>query len=94
MRNMCNKITYLILNIFCVISLLPAKTSPNDLASAGYAQLESGDYTTAIKTFGEILKKDASNLEALLGKAIIYSQRQDYAAALVAYDKIIKINPF
>ena len=93
MRNLYNKITYLILNTFCVVSLLSAKTSPNDLASTGYAQLESGDYTTAIKTFGEILKKDASNLEALLGEAIIYTKQQDYAAALIAYDKIIKITP-
>ena len=93
MKILYNKITYLILNTFCVLSLLSARANPNDLASAGYAQLENGDYTTAIKTFEEILKKDTSNLEALLGEAIIYTQRQDYAAALVAYDKIIKITP-
>ena len=93
MKKKCNKITYLILNIFCLVSLLSAKTSPNNLASAGYAQLESGDYTTAIKTFGGILEKNASNLEALLGEAIIYTQRQEYTSALIAYDKIIKITP-
>ncbi len=93
MRNLYNKITYLILCTFCILSLLPAKTSPNDLASAGYAQLESGDYSTAIKTFEEILEKDASNLEALLGEAIIHTQRQEYTSALIAYDKIIKITP-
>ena len=93
MRNLYNKNAYLILSTFSILSLLPAKTSPNDLASAGYAQLESGDYSTAIKTFEEILEKDASNLEALLGEAIIHTQRQEYTSALIAYDKIIKITP-
>ncbi len=93
MRNLYNKNTYLILNTICLISLLSAKTSSNDLASAGYAQIKSGDYSTAIKTFEEILEKDASNLEALLGEAIIYTQRQEYTSALIAYDKIIKITP-
>lgn len=93
MRNISNKITYLILSIFCSTLQLSAKTDLNGLASAGYEQLESGDYTKAINTFEEVLEKDASNIEALLGQAIVYTQRQEYAAALIAYDKITKIKP-
>ena len=93
MRKISNKITYLIISIFCSTLQLSAKTDLNGLARAGYEQLESGDYTKAINTFEEVLEKDASNIEALLGQAIVYTKRQEYAAALNAYDKITKIKP-
>ena len=66
---------------------------PAAQVAEGYAQLEAGDSEQALQSFESALREDHCNLSALLGQAMIYSERQQHAAAFSAYNTIVETFP-
>lgn len=72
---------------------------PNDSENAnphvteGYALLKAGESENALKSFEAALADDQSDLSALLGQAMIYSERQNHQEAFSAYNSIVQAFP-
>ncbi|MGK0309348.1 MAG: tetratricopeptide (TPR) repeat protein [Lentimonas sp.] len=77
---------------FSEIEISPTKTS-HALVADGYTQLNSGHKNEALATFSEVLKHDASNLDARFGQAIIFAAQNRHKDAFTAYDSITQQNP-
>ncbi|ADE54069.1 tetratricopeptide repeat protein [Coraliomargarita akajimensis] len=59
----------------------------------GYAHLEAGETRQAMAAFERALAVNAEDLSALLGRALIYSEKQMHQRAFTAYDTIVKLSP-
>ena len=65
-----------------------SNTAPKDSR-----QLKSGHEDDALETFGEVLERDADDLAARFGQAIIFAEQKRHEDAFAAYDWIIQKNP-
>jgi tetratricopeptide (TPR) repeat protein len=88
-----------LLAVVCCATQLSAQPTPTDhattdrLVQTGYAQLEAGEKDAAFNTFAQVLEIDATHLEALLGQAMLYAERQEHASAYRCYDQIVQLRP-
>jgi RNA polymerase-associated protein CTR9 len=81
-----------------IVSRLDPANVPNLLAKAvlGLARDDSQRHDTekAVETFDQLLKIDATNCFALLGKAqVVLRRTHNYAAALKLYQQVLMLNP-
>lgn len=65
----------------------------NPFVTEGYTQLQAGNTDVALQAFQKALDSDATELAALLGKALIYAGQQDHQKAFTSYDTIIQTYP-
>ena len=80
-----------------VIGLVANNFSDNAVqsrqATQGFALLESGKASEALETFEEALRVDGSDLPAMLGRAMVYSEQQAHQQAFFAYSSIVEAYP-
>ena len=65
----------------------------NPHVAEGYALLEAGESDGALKAFEAALDYDDGDLSAMLGQAMIYSERQNHEEAFTAYNSIVQVFP-
>lgn len=63
------------------------------LLEAAYRAYRAGDFATAQKNYGEVLRQDANNRDALLGMAAIAQQQGQDAAAAQYYGQLLALDP-
>jgi len=63
------------------------------LVSEGYYLLETGDSTTALERFQQVLVENKGDLSALLGEAMIFADLERHAEAFATYDSIVQAYP-
>lgn len=67
------------------------ETTP--FVTEGYVQLEAGQPEIALESFSKALESNATDLSALLGRAMIYAEQQKHDQAFTSYDLIIQNYP-
>lgn len=70
-----------------------ALEAADPVISEGYEKLQSGDSESALSLFKSALEDNAENLSALLGTAMIYSEREEHGKAFDFYDSIVQQYP-
>ncbi|MGB0415690.1 MAG: tetratricopeptide repeat protein [Coraliomargarita sp.] len=87
----------LVLGIAAGNWLLAYEASSDNVANPhvveGYALLEAGESDSALKAFETALTENESDLSAMLGQAMIYSERQEHQEAFSAYNSIVRAFP-
>ncbi len=78
--------------IFAEPEITPVKTDQVSVAE-GYEQLKSGHLDEALAIFGKVLEKDADNIEARFGQAVIFAENERHKDAFDAYNWITQQNP-
>lgn len=58
-----------------------------------YQAYQSGDFTTAVQRYSEVLQRDTNNRDALLGLAAIAQQQLQDALAISYYKRILVLDP-
>lgn len=69
-----------------------AKTGP-ELVQQAYEFFESGQMDRALAGFNQALERDAANLPARLGQAMVLLKQQRYQDAFSSYDAIVQSYP-
>lgn len=59
----------------------------------GYALLEAGKEDNALEAFEAALSVNKADLSAMLGQAMIYTERQEHEEAFTAYNSIVQAFP-
>lgn len=54
---------------------------------------ESGDFSTALQRYEEILKEDPLNADAWYGLGLVYAKKNDQLGARAAFRKVVQIDP-
>jgi tetratricopeptide (TPR) repeat protein len=75
------------------IQVAPAKPAVNPLADAGYAAFQRGDLAGARNSYEQLLARDPSNRDALLGLAAVDVRGGDYELAQSRYLRMLDLNP-
>lgn len=65
----------------------------NPFVTEGYIQLEAGQSEIALENFNKALESNATDLSALLGRAMIYAEQEKHDKAFNSYDLIIQNYP-
>ena len=60
---------------------------------AAYQAYRNGDFDTARQRYGEVLRKDAKNRDALLGMAAVAQQQSQDAIAARYYNQVLMLDP-
>lgn len=69
-------------------------SDPNNLLAAAQIHVYKDEVEAALRIYDQLLKIDANNCYALLGKAqVILRKTQNYASALKIYQQVLVINP-
>lgn len=69
-------------------------SDPESLLAKAQVHIYRDEIEAGLRIYDELLKKDASNCFALLGKAqVILRKTQNYASALKIYQQVLVINP-
>jgi len=63
------------------------------LLEAAYRAYRAGDFATAQKNYGEVLRQDGNNRDALLGMAAIAQQQGQDAVAAQYYAQLLALDP-
>jgi Tfp pilus assembly protein PilF len=63
------------------------------LLEAAYRAYRAGDFASAQKNYGEVLRQDANNHDALLGMATIAQQQGQDATAAQYYGQLLALDP-
>ncbi len=59
----------------------------------GYTLLNKGDKEGAISSFDNAIQKDPENVNALLGRAMVFASQERHSKAFIAYDAVVKRTP-
>jgi Tfp pilus assembly protein PilF len=68
-------------------------TTPDAWRVAAITARRGGDLDKAMSAFGEALKLDPRDTEALYGRALIHVERSEWDPALADFDAVIKVRP-
>jgi tetratricopeptide (TPR) repeat protein len=69
------------------------EAAPPASVDEGYSVLERGMLDDALSIFNAVLSDDADNLQALLGRALIFAEQQRHEEAFSSYDAIVRRFP-
>jgi len=69
------------------------KDAVDPALQAAWQAYHSGDYNTAWQRYGEVLRKDAQNRDALLGMAAIAQQQSQDTLAARYYSQVLLLDP-
>ncbi|XP_022751228.1 suppressor of RPS4-RLD 1-like isoform X2 [Durio zibethinus] len=79
---------------FCVAKISKTKSINVDFRlSRGIAQVNEGNYASAISIFDQILKDDPTYPEALIGRGTAYAFQRELEAAIADFTKAIQSKP-
>ncbi len=70
----------------------PAEEPPPSVQE-GFSIMEQGDFDGALSIFDAVLQNDGGNIEALLGRALVFSEQQRHEQAFDSYDAIVRRFP-
>lgn len=68
-------------------------TTPDSWRVAALTARRAGDLDKAVADFGEALKLDPRDTEALYGRALIHVERSEWDPAIADFDAVIRVRP-
>lgn len=75
------------------VSISSRVSDKDRLLSSAYAAYERGELELARRNYERVLKQDADNRDALLGRAAIHILQNEYPAAILSYQQLLLANP-
>ena len=75
------------------VSVKNEQDSKDRILNSAYQSYMAGDLTSAKSAYSEVLQLDQTNRDALLGRAAIHIQDNEYQLAIDKYQQILEQNP-
>lgn len=75
------------------IKITPPSVEPDELLERAYAAYQRGDFGTARDNYLQVLRREASNRDALLGMAAIELREGELELAEARYSRLLELDP-